>query len=377
MTTTASRAAAALREAAGRLRHGWRPVLQDALAATVAWIIATRLAGHPLPFFAPAAALNVLNQARGRRIRRTAEVVLGVAVGVLVAELVVQALGPRTTSTVFAVILLTVTLAVAFGASSVSTVQATLSALYLAVVSPPHETLVPVRFVDALIGGAVALVTSQVLNARRPLVPLAGQVRQTFTELAGVLDDTADALRRDDRDAARAVLDRARHADAAVDRLRAATRAAGEGLRLTVRHRRGLGRLRSVEGSVRQVDLAVRDVRGLVRGAVTLTRGGTPAPPELADALQTLGQAVRAAGDALAAEVDGRERESARHRARTEQCALDAVRAAGRLFTGDPTLPLAMVTGQVRDTAVDLLRAVDAGDDDTIPDRVDAAAAGH
>ncbi|MET9299154.1 FUSC family protein [Micromonospora aurantiaca] len=113
--------------------------------------------------------------APGRRIRRTAEVVLGVAVGVLVAELVVQALGPRTTSTVLVVVLLTVTLAVAVGASSVSTVQATLSALYLAVVSPPNETLVPVRFVDALIGGVVALVTSQVLNVRRPLVPLAGQ----------------------------------------------------------------------------------------------------------------------------------------------------------------------------------------------------------
>ena len=174
MTATASRATTALRQAAGRLRHGWRPVLQDTVAATVAWIIATRVAGHPLPFFAPAAALNVLTQARGRRIRRTAEVVLAVAVGVLVAELVVQALGPRTTSTVLVVVLLTVTLAVAVGASSVSTVQATLSALYLAVVSPPNETLVPVRFVDALIGGVVALVTSQVLNVRRPLVPLAG-----------------------------------------------------------------------------------------------------------------------------------------------------------------------------------------------------------
>ncbi|MBQ1057221.1 FUSC family protein [Micromonospora sp. C32] len=344
MTATASRAAAALRQAAGRLRHGWRPVLQDTLAATVAWIIATRVAGHPLPFFAPAAALNVLAQARGRRIRRTAEVVIGVAVGVLVAELVVQALGPRTTGTVFAVLLLTVTLAVAFGASSVSTVQATLSALYLAVVSPPDETLVPVRFVDALIGGAVALVTSQVLSARRPLVPLAGQVRQTFAELAGVLDDTAEALRHGDQNGARAVLDRARHADAAVDRLRDATRAAGEGLRLTVRRRRGLGRLRWVEGSVRQVDLAVRDVRALVRAAVTLTRGDSPVPAELGDALHTLGQAVRAAGDALAVEVG---------------------------------VPLAMVTGQVRDTAIDLLRAVDAGDDDAIPDRVDAAAAGH
>ncbi|MEK8105483.1 FUSC family protein [Micromonospora sp. M12] len=82
-----------LRTAGGRLRHGWRPVVEATLAATVAWLLATRLLGHPQPFFAPAAALIVLGQARGQRIRRAVEVVLGVAAGVLVADLVVQALG--------------------------------------------------------------------------------------------------------------------------------------------------------------------------------------------------------------------------------------------------------------------------------------------
>ncbi|MET8908143.1 FUSC family protein [Micromonospora sp. NPDC004551] len=365
-----------VREAAGRLRRGWLPVVEATLAATVAWILATRLVGHPQPFFAPAAALIVLGQARGQRMRRAVEVVLGVAAGVLVADLVVQALGPRTTWTVLTVILLTVALAVAIGASSVTVVQAAVSALYLVVVSPPTESLVPFRFVDALIGGAVAVVASQLVDARRPLAPLVSEFRHTFEELAGVLGEIADALDRGDDAAALAALERARHADAGVERLRGAVRAAGEALRLNVRRRRHLGRLRSVEGSIRQIDYAVRNVRVLARAAVTLTRGPAPVPAELGGAVRTLAEAVRSAGDALAADLTGQDAVADAHAERVDVAALEAVRAAGRLFTPGETLPLAMIIGQVRATAIDLLRGVRGDDDATVLTRVDAAVTG-
>ncbi|MCI4065788.1 FUSC family protein [Micromonospora sp. R77] len=364
------------REAAGRLRRGWLPVAEATGAATVSWVLATRLVGHPQPFFAPAAALIVLGQARGQRMRRAVEVVLGVAAGVLVADLVVQALGPRTTSTVFTVILLTIALAVAIGASTVSVVQAAVSALYLVVVSPPTESLVPFRFVDALIGGGVALAASQLIDARRPLAPLVAEFRHTFEELAGLLDEIATALDGGDEEAALAALDRARHADATVERLRDAVLAAGEALRLNVRRRRHIGRLRSVEGSIRQIDYAVRNVRVLARAAVTLTRGTAPVPADLGAAIRTLAEAVRSAGDALAADLSGQEHIADRHAERTDIAALAAVRAAGRLFTPGQTLPLAMIIGQVRATAIDLLRGVGVDDDATVLGRVDAAVSG-
>ncbi|MGY0007820.1 FUSC family protein, partial [Micromonospora sp. I033] len=367
---------AAVREAAGRLRRGSLPVVEATLAATVAWILATRLVGHPQPFFAPAAALIVLGQARGQRIRRAVEVVLGVAAGVLVADLVVQALGPRTTWTVLTVILLTVALAVAIGASSVTVVQAAVSALYLVVVSPPTESLVPFRFVDALIGGAVAVVASQLVDARRPLAPLVSEFRHTFEELAGVLGEVAEALDRGDDAAALAALERARHADAGVERLRGAVQAAGEALRLNVRRRRHLGRLRSVEGSIRQIDYAVRNVRVLARAAVTLTRGPAPVPAELGGAVRTLAEAVRSAGDAVVADLAGQEAVADTHAERVEVAALAAVRSAGALFTPGQTLPLAMIIGQVRSTAIDLLRGVRGDDDATVLTRVDAAVTG-
>ncbi|MFC4147476.1 aromatic acid exporter family protein [Micromonospora mangrovi] len=364
------------RDAAGRLWRGWLPVVEATLAATVSWVLATRLVGHPQPFFAPAAALIVLGQARGQRMRRAVEVVLGVAAGVLVADLVVQALGPRTTSTVFTVILLTTALAVAIGASTVSVVQAAVSALYLVVVSPPTESLVPFRFVDALIGGGVALAASQLIDARRPLAPLVAEFRHTFEELAGLLDEIATALDRGDDEAALAALDRARHADTTVERLRDAVLAAGEALRLNVRRRRHIGRLRSVAGSIRQIDYAVRNVRVLARAAVTLTRGDAPVPADLGAAIRTLADAVRSAGDALAADLTGQEQVADRHAERTDVAALAAVRAAGRLFTPGQTLPLAMIIGQVRATAIDLLRGVGVDDDATVLGRVDAAVSG-
>ncbi|WFE40632.1 FUSC family protein [Micromonospora sp. WMMD998] len=373
---TGGRVGPAVHEAAGRLRRGWLPVVEATLAATVAWMLATRLVGHPQPFFAPAAALIVLGQARGQRIRRAVEVVLGVAAGVLVADLVVQALGPRTTWTVLTVILLTVSLAVAVGASSVTVVQAAVSALYLVVVSPPTESLIPFRFVDALIGGAVAVLASQLVDARRPLAPLVAEFRHTFAELAEVLDEIGAALDRADDTAAVAALDRARHADAGVERLRDAVQAAGEALRLNLRRRRHLGRLRSVEGSIRQTDYAVRNVRVLARAAVTLTRGAAPVPADLGATVRTLAGAVRSAGDALAADLGGQEEVADGHAARVDAAALEAVRAAGRLFTAGPNLPLAMIIGQIRATAIDLLRGVGVDDDATVLSRVDAAVTG-
>ncbi|SCE97206.1 FUSC family protein [Micromonospora mirobrigensis] len=362
-----------LRTALRRLRAGWLPVVEATLAATIAWLLATRLVGHPQPFFAPAAALIVLGQARGQRMRRAVEVVLGVAAGVLVADLVVQALGPRTTWTVFTVILLTVALAVAIGASSVSVVQAAVSALYLVVVSPPTESLVPFRFVDALIGGAVALAASQLVDARRPLAPLVGQLRQTFTEIGDLLEEVAGALDRADETAALAALDRARRADAAVQGLRDAVLAAGEALRLNVRRRRDIGRLRSVDASIRQIDYVVRNVRVLARAGVTLTRQPSPVPADLGTAVRSLAEAVRAGGAAFAADLTGPADAADRHAAAAESAALTAVRTAGRLYAPGPTLPLAMVIGQVRATAIDLLRGVRGDDDAAVLDRVDEA----
>ncbi|MCW2791743.1 MAG: hypothetical protein JWO76_841, partial [Nocardioides sp.] len=76
-----------------RLKSKRWQIVQCALAAGVAWLIASDLLGHQTPFFAPVAAVVSLGTSYGQRLRRVLEVTIGVAVGVLLADLLVAQLG--------------------------------------------------------------------------------------------------------------------------------------------------------------------------------------------------------------------------------------------------------------------------------------------
>jgi uncharacterized membrane protein YgaE (UPF0421/DUF939 family) len=273
---------------------------------------------------------------------------------------------------VFTVLLLTLTLAVAVGATAISVVQAAVSALYLVVVAPPGTTAVSFRFVDALIGGGVALVASQVAVAGDPIAPLVRESGQMFRKVAGVITDVAVAVERHDEPAAMRALDRARDADMAVERLRTAVLAAQEALRLHVRQRQRRDGVRAVDVAVTQVDYMVRNVRVLARAGVTLVRLPVTSPPELSAALRSLAVAVSAVDELFAAEISNSREHAQRHAEQAEASALAAVRTVGRLLAASPPLPVVVIVGQVRATAIDLLRAA-GGDDAEVLGRVDDA----
>ncbi|MEV4283502.1 FUSC family protein [Actinoplanes xinjiangensis] len=346
-----------LRQVAARLRQSARPALLAAAAATTAWLAAAHLIGHPDPVFAPSAALIVLGEVRGRRLRQSTELVLGVAAGVLVAELVVIALGTGTLS-LFVVLLLTIAPMLAMGASNTLVVQAALSAMYLVIVAAPQGRLIPFRFADALIGGIVAILASQITLAREPLAPLVNEARQAYADLADLLDDLRTALARCDDTAANIVLERATRLNVYVERLDAEALAAGETLQLRVRRRGRLQQVRNVEQTIHQLDHVVSNVWMLARHAVTLTRLHTGTPDELGHALRALSDAVRCAGAALATDLTG-DGDPNRHAEQADACALNAVRAAAKLLESAPLAPATMIVGQIRTTALDLLRGVD------------------
>ena len=356
--------------AAVRLRKAALPAAEAIAAATVAWLLAAHVIGHPDPVFAPCAALIVLGESRGRRLRQTAEIVLGVAAGVLIADLVVHTLGPGTIGLVV-VLVLTVGPMLACGASSTLVVQAAVSALYLVVVAAPPDVLVPFRFVDALIGGAVALTASRLAAAGRPFAPLAAEARQSFADLADLLDDVNRAIIGCDEQAAHAALDRAHRMSVCVERLQSAVLAAGEAMQLRIRRRRGLRQVRQVEATAHQLDHVVGNIWVLARNAVTLTRLHAAPPPDLSRAIEALADAVRAAGESLATDLTG-DGDPDRHAGRADRAAMEAVRIAAGLLARSPSLPLTMIVGQIRTTAVDLLRGVDQ-DDPAVRQRVDEA----
>lgn len=339
-----------------RLRTGGRNVVETAAAATLAWFIATELLGHVQPFFAPAAALIVLGQARGERIGRTVEILLGVAGGVLAADLVVLTLGTRSIAAVIVVVLLVTTVTVALGAGGLLSTQAGISALYVAVIAPPTDSLVPVRFIDALVGGAVALVASQLSRPREPLAGLVSRTLQVLDEAAAVIDDSATAIEANDLAAARETLDRARQADAGVEDLRSEVAAAREALWVDLRRRERLGRVDAIEAASEQVDYLVRNVRVLSRLAVTITTRSPQGDPELADAVQRLAKAVRVTAAALAVALHAPSDAEGEPLRPAQDAVLAAVRAAAALLAGNPAFPAVLMIGQLRACAIDLLR---------------------
>jgi uncharacterized membrane protein YgaE (UPF0421/DUF939 family) len=85
-----------LEEAFGRLGVGVWPILQTAVAASLAWFLASAALGHDQPFFAAIAAVISTGVVVGQEGRRVIELVFGVACGLAVADLLVLAIGTGT-----------------------------------------------------------------------------------------------------------------------------------------------------------------------------------------------------------------------------------------------------------------------------------------
>lgn len=339
-----------------RLRGRGRNIVEATAAATIAWFLATAGFGHIQPFFAPAAALIVLGQTRGARIGRTVEILLGVAGGVLVADLVVAVLGTRSTAAIIVVVLLVTVVSAALGAGPLLSTQAAISGLYVAVIAPPTDSLIPTRFVDALIGGGVALVASQLSRPRDPLAGLVGQALAVLDEAAAVLDDAATALAAHDLPAARDVLDRARRADAGVEELRGAVASTRETLWVDLRRRERLAAVNDIDAASEQVDYLVRNVRVLARLTVTITTRAEPVEADLVRSVRRMGRAVRTVAAAVTVGLHTSADGPADLGQPAEEAVLAAVRSAAALLDRDPTFPTVLLIGQLRACAIDLLR---------------------
>src|SRR5919107_4454134 len=83
-------------EAFGRLGVGVWPILQTAVAASLAWFLASAVLGHDQPFFAAIAAVVSTGVVVGQEGRRAIELVFGVACGLAVADLLVVLIGTGT-----------------------------------------------------------------------------------------------------------------------------------------------------------------------------------------------------------------------------------------------------------------------------------------
>jgi uncharacterized membrane protein YgaE (UPF0421/DUF939 family) len=282
-----------------RVLDSFAAVVQSAVAAALAWLVAHRVLGHSEPFFAPIAAAISLSTSYIQRSRRIAQMVGGVLLGIVVAELLHSLLGDSTAA-LGVIVLATMVIALAvgvgfFGDGMMFPNQAAASAV-LVVTVHRHGTGAE-RGVDALVGGAVALVLGVGLFPAQPLNLLANAESDLLRTLAAKLGEVAEMLR-----AGRTVTDEWTLATGhAIHRQLAALARARGTARLNVRVAPRRWRLRSAVdaevGRTARLDLLANAVLSLIRAA-TLRRDGQREPPAaLQDKVASLASTLGALAD--------------------------------------------------------------------------------
>lgn len=331
-----------------RMRAGAWPLAQIAAAAALAWLLAAKVLGHPDAYFAPLAAIVALAATRGQRVRQAVEMVLGVAVGIGVGDLVVRAIGIGIWQLAL-IVALALAAALILGPGRMLSTEAAVSAALVATVSPQTQGFPPTRFLDALLGGAVALVFSQLLFPVHPVKVVRETLESILARLAATLDDVADSLERRDLDAAHETLRRAREIDAAWSEVEHALDAGREAARFSPTGRRIRGRFADVQDVGLPLDLTVRDARTLARGAVRALTIGESVPEGIPAAIRDLACGARELAEEFAGGDDEGEVQAA---------ALRATRRATAVLPTQGELSTSLLVGQVQATSADMLRSL-------------------
>jgi uncharacterized membrane protein YgaE (UPF0421/DUF939 family) len=273
-------------------------IAQCAIAAGLAWLVAADLLGHSVPFFAPIVAVVALGTSYGRRLRRVGEVAVGVAIGVLIGDLLVTQIGTGWWQ-LTVVVALAMTTAILLDGGQLVVTQAAVQAIAVTTLAPSTSGAFT-RWTDALIGGGVALLAAAVVPAaplRRPREQAAVVIRRIVT----LLRATADVMVSGEVEPALALLADARATDHLIQELQAA---ADEGLAVVasspfrLRHRPGMLRMAEL---VDPLDKSLRTTRVLVRRTAVAAHHRRPIPApyavvcrELADAAEVLAVEFRA-----------------------------------------------------------------------------------
>lgn len=275
----------------GRLRATSWSILQCAVGGAIAWVFATEVLGHDEPFFAAVAAIVCLGMSSSQRLRRVGELAVGVTLGVGIADLIVSWIGSGAWQ-IAVVVILAMSAAQVLDGGGLVTMQAGLQAVFVTVLpQPPGGNLV--RWEDALVGGATALVVAAVAPAD-PGRQVWWHGRMLVTELADVVAEGAAALRTGNAARAASALERARATQSDIDTWRGAIQAGEEISRLSPLrwHRRpDLARARA---ALVGIDDAVRGMRVALRHVTAVLERGESLPSPVAGMLEDFAAILRA-----------------------------------------------------------------------------------
>ena len=269
-----------------RLRVSLVPIVQCALAAGVSWWIAVEIFIHPDPFFAPIAAVISLGLSLGQRWRRAAELVGGVAIGILVGDLFISLVGEGAWQ-IMVVVALAMTVAVFLDDGPLVPMQAASSAALVATLLPPGGVAGFHRALDALIGGLVGILVGALL----PVNPASRARRDAAGVLATVRDaarQLATGLRERDEELIAAALESGRGTQAAINKMRSDMTGGREVTRISPLYWGSRMRLDRISATADPIDNAVRNFRIIARRSLGMTQRGVPVLPELIEIIDDL-----------------------------------------------------------------------------------------
>jgi uncharacterized membrane protein YgaE (UPF0421/DUF939 family) len=221
-----TRSRTGLRDSLQRVRGGLALAGQAGVGAGLSWFIAHHLIGRPAPFFAPIAAVITLASSVGQRVQRTAELVIGVAIGIGLGDALILLIGTGPLQ-IGLIVVGAILVATAVGGGTPLVVQSASSAVLVATLT--SQTGLPwTRFFDALVGGAVGLAVMTLLLPLNPLTVVRRAADPALTALADGLHEIADAVRAADPDRVRGALAELRAAEGQFAAFAAAGKAASE-----------------------------------------------------------------------------------------------------------------------------------------------------
>jgi uncharacterized membrane protein YgaE (UPF0421/DUF939 family) len=322
-------------------RRRWA-IAQCAVAAGVAWWLAQHVLGHAAPFFAPVAAVVSLGTSYGQRLRRVAEVAVGVALGVFGGDLLVRFIGSGSWQ-ITLVVILQMTAAVLLYGGAVFVTQSAVQAVVVTTLLA-NTGAAFTRWTDALVGGVVALAAATVVPAA-PLRRPREQAAKVLRKVRDLLLAAGEVMRTGDLEPALDLLAEARSTDYLIRELQDA---ADEGLDVVasspfrIRHAPGLRKMAEL---VEPLDRALRSTRVLVRQCAVAAYRRQPIPPAYA----VLADELAAAVEVVATELD------ADRMAVAAQPALISVGVATSEVDRTDDLSCEVVLAQLRAVVADLL----------------------
>jgi uncharacterized membrane protein YgaE (UPF0421/DUF939 family) len=337
-----SRGRTSLRTRLGRLRTKAWAIGQCALAAGIAWFIASELLDHDTPFFAPIAAVVSLGTSYGQRLRRVVEVTIGVAIGVLIGDLLVLQIGSGWWQ-LSLIVALAMSTAFLLDGGPLFVTQAAVQSIVISTLMPTQGAALT-RWSDALVGGAVALVAATAVPSA-PLRRPREQAAQVLHKVSALLRAAAEVMVEGEVDHALDLLADARSTDYLIRELQDA---ADEGMSVVasspfrIRHREDM---RTMAELVEPLDRALRSTRVLVRRVAVAAHHRRPVPPSYATLANELADAV----DVAAAEL------AANRMAVAARADLLAVGRASAQVERTSSLSVEVVLAQLRSLTADLL----------------------